>query len=264
VLHRPPYQDPADPIKDNPRLIKRAARKAIGLPASPDVGALAQLIRSLRQKAESELKIHILSAVIAVSHLVALYQDDVKEAFEYLGIDYVEPNPYFSPVYWENSAANAGYGLGMCEHYTDPEACTEEENRMPELSILAVHYSRNALMTSLLATKTANGIWEPDYRHQEDFTLGYDALNVGGKEDKYWDIVRSRIQACMVPENFNFEHPSQVILTGDMALDETFARVLNEAVMNVVGKDVPIFSKDPEFVVAKGAAEQMRRSPFRV
>jgi hypothetical protein len=104
-------------------------RKAIGLPATADVGTLAQLIQALRQKAESQLNIHISSAIIAVSHLAALYQDDVKEAFEYVGIEYVEPKAYFNPVFWENAAANAGYGLGMCEHYTDPEACAEEEKK---------------------------------------------------------------------------------------------------------------------------------------
>lgn len=61
----------------------------------------------------------------------------------------------------------------------------------------------------------------------------------------------------------NFKRPVKIVFTGDMALDETFTRVLNETVVNVVGKSLPIFSKDPELVVAKGAAEQMRRRAFR-
>lgn len=222
-----------------------------------------QLIQDLRQKAEAQLNIHISSAIIAVSHLAALYQDDVKEAFEYVGIEYVEPKAYFNPVFWENAAANAGYGLGMCEHYTDPEACAEEEKKMPAETILAVHYSKKALMTSLIAMKMATALWNPEYR-QEDFTLCYDAISGGTKEEKYWDAVRDQIQGCMEGHNGqNFKRPVKIVLTGDMALDETFTRVLNKTVVNVVGKSLPIFSKDPELVVAKGAAEQMRRRAFR-
>lgn len=202
--------------------------------------------------------------MIAVSHLVALYQDDVKDAFEYVGIEYIEPKDNFKPVFLESAAANSGYGLGLCEHYTDAEACTAEENEMPELSILAIHYSRIALMTSHYDMKTANGIWEPDYRHQENFTLGYDAVGNSENEEEYWDDVRAEIVASMAGRHgYNFEPPDKIILTGDMVLDEKFTRLLNEAVIKVVGKAIPTFSDDPEFVVAKGAAEQMRRNPFK-
>jgi hypothetical protein len=206
------------------------------------------------------LGIRISSAVMAVSHLVALYQDDVQEAFEYVGIEYVEPKSYFRPVFWETAAAYAGYGFGMCKHYTDPDACVAEENDMPVENILAVHYSRTALMTSFAVMKTATALWEPDYRHMEDFTLGYDAIG-GESEDKYWDSVRDYLQALMI-QHKHYERPSKIILTGDMAVDETFTRVLKEAMVEVMGKVPAIFSSDPELVVAKGAAEFRRRKDF--
>jgi hypothetical protein len=233
----------------------------MGLPATADVGTLGKVIRELRLKAESDSGIHISSAVMAVSHLVALYQDDVQEAFEYAGIEYVEPKGYFRPAFWENAAAYAGYGFGMCEHYTNPEVCTAEEKNMPLENILAVHYSRTALMTSLAVIQTATALWEPDYRHSEDFTLGYDAIDRSESEEKYWDTVRDRLQALMV-QHRNYEHPSKIILTGDMALDETFTRVLKEAMVEVMGKVPAIFSSDPELVAAKGAAEFRRRKDF--
>src|SRR5256885_1385785 len=104
-LQRPPYDDPGDSFVDGPRRAKREFRKSIGLPATGDVGILSKLIQDLRLKVESDLGIHISSAVMAVSHLVALYQDDVQEAFEYVGIEYVEPKNYFRPVFWETAAA---------------------------------------------------------------------------------------------------------------------------------------------------------------
>ncbi|KAH0536745.1 hypothetical protein FGG08_006417 [Glutinoglossum americanum] len=257
----PPYEDPGDSFADGPRRAKRQLRKSIGLPATGDVGALSTLIRDLRLKAESDLGIHISSAVIAVSHLVALYQDDVQDAFEYVGIEYVEPKNYFRPLFWETAAVYAGYGFGLCEHYDDPKACAAEEGKMQQESILAVHYSRKALTTSLAVMKTAVALWEPDYRHMEDFTLGYNAIGGGESEEKYWDAVRDYLQALMVRYQ-HYERPSKIILTGDMALDETFTRILKEAMVNVMGKVPPIFSNDPEFVATKGAAEFRRRKDF--
>ncbi len=123
------------------------------------------------------------------------------------------------------------------------------------------HYSRQALTTSLVVIKTAVALWEPDYRHTEDFTLGYDAISGGESEEKYWDAVRYDLQALMV-QNQHYERPSKIILTGDMALNERFTRVLREAMVNVIGKVPPIFSSSPEFVAAKGAAEFRRRKAF--
>ncbi|KAI9767436.1 MAG: hypothetical protein M1840_005665 [Geoglossum simile] len=257
----PPYEDPGDPFADGPRRAKRSFRKSIGLPATADVGVLSEVVRALRQKAESDLGIHISSAVMAVSHLVALYQDDVQETFEYIGIEYIEPKNYFRPVFWENAAAYAGYGFGMCEHYTNPEVCAAEEKDMPLENILAVHYSRTALMTSLAVIKTATALWEPDYRHLEDFTLGYDAIDSSESEENYWDAVRNYLQELMIQYR-HYERPSKIILTGDMALDETFTRVLKEAMVGVMGKVPLIFSSDPELVAAKGAAEFRRRNDF--
>jgi hypothetical protein len=198
---------------------------------------------------------------MAVSHLVALYKDDVQEAFEYVGIEYIEPKGYYRPVFWENAAAYAGYGFGMCEHYTDPEVCAAEEKDMPLETIFAVHYSRTALMTSLAVLQMAATLWEPDYRHSEDFTLGYDAIGNSESEEKYWDRVRDYLQALMVRHKHS-GHPSKIILTGDMAHDETFTLVLEEAMVKAIGRVPPIFSSDPESVAAKGAAEFRRRTDF--
>jgi hypothetical protein len=207
------------------------------------------------------LGIHVSSAVMAVSHLVALYQDDVQETFEYAGIEYVEPKNYFRPVFWETAAAYAGYGFGLCEHYTDPELCEAEEKSMPSESVFAVHYSRTALTTSLAVMKTAVALWEPDYRHTENFSRGFDTIGDGESEEKYWDAVRDELQAIMVRYQ-HYERPSKILLTGDMALNETFIRVLKEAMMNIMGKVPPIISSDPELIAAKGAAEIGRRNDF--
>ena len=93
---------------------------------------LSKLIKSLCQKAEAELRINIASAVITVSHLIALYQDDIQDAFEYVGLEYVEPKKNYRPLVWETASTYAGYGFGLCEHYSDAEKCAAEEDAMED------------------------------------------------------------------------------------------------------------------------------------
>ena len=98
-ISRPPYRDAADAIKDIPRQRLRRERKAQGLPASEDVGTLSVMLRALRDAAESYLGHEISSALAATPNLVALYQEDVDDAFEYLGLENLDdPNPFLSHV----------------------------------------------------------------------------------------------------------------------------------------------------------------------
>lgn len=226
---------------------------------------LAALLKQLQTKAELELKITIKLATVAISHLVALYQDDLTNSFEYNGLEYTVPDRYYNPVFWEIFAANASYGFGLCKHPEDPEACEDELKKMPTDTILAIHYSYDALLTSLLIVEAGFYIWEPDYRHQEDFTLGFKNIeNIG--ENDYWDSVKSHIVRCIRgPPGMNFKTPVRVVLHGNMVGEKKFVKVLKEALVNVMGEDganLPIIATDPELVAAKGAAELMRRSYF--
>ncbi|KAL9619405.1 MAG: hypothetical protein Q9160_006000 [Pyrenula sp. 1 TL-2023] len=221
----PPYSEPSDAVSDVPRVAKRNARKKIGLPASSDVGVLSRLIKSLRQKAEAEVRIKITSAVITVPHLVALYQDDIKDAFEHVRLEYVEPKKNYRPLVWETASTYAGYGFGLCKNYSDAEKCAAEEDAMKDQTVFSVHYSRNALSTSLAVIRIAIDLWEPDYRHAENFTLGHDKILKGGKyygkEEEYWTALREHLLLLLV-RNSSYQRPARVVLTGDMANEKTF------------------------------------------
>jgi hypothetical protein len=97
--------------------------KTLGLPASYEVGVLAQVIQHLRSQLEFDFGISISEAVFTSSHLLALYQDDLEDAAENVDIKYVVPRWQFKPILWETAAAYAGHGLGMCNHW-------REENRV--------------------------------------------------------------------------------------------------------------------------------------
>jgi hypothetical protein len=99
------------------------ALKTLGLPASYEVGVLAQVIQHLQSQLEFDFGISISEAVFTSAHLLALYQDDLEDAAENVGIKYVVPRWQFKPILWETAAAYAGHGLGICKHW-------REENRV--------------------------------------------------------------------------------------------------------------------------------------
>ena len=77
-----------------------------------------------------------------------------------------------SAILWETAVAYAGYCFGLCVNFTDCGACIAEVHTMPKTTVLAVHYAWNVLTTSLANLQAATNLWEPDYRHVENYTLG--------------------------------------------------------------------------------------------
>src|SRR5262249_38233579 len=126
----PPYNSLEDGFRDLPRQWARKARKAAGLPASSDVGNLAQLILDLRSSVETHLGGRkIAGAAVTIPPFCALYEEDLMDAFEYAGLIYIPHWPYWlGGIYPEKYAVYAGNGFGLCSNYTDPIACDHERN----------------------------------------------------------------------------------------------------------------------------------------
>ena len=118
---RPPYDNDGEYWADVPRKTARLALKTVGLPASYEVGVLAAVVHHLRSQLESDFGINISEAVFTSSHLIALYQDDLEDVAENLGIRYVVPRLQFKPILWETAASYAGHGFGMCKHWQDQD-----------------------------------------------------------------------------------------------------------------------------------------------
>jgi len=76
------------------RDFKRQIRKLFGVPATNDVGELAKLLKPLRRQAESILGPKISAAVITTPHMAALYEEDLRDLFDYLGLTYLAGHPY--------------------------------------------------------------------------------------------------------------------------------------------------------------------------
>ena len=130
---------------------------------------------------------------------------------------------------------------------------------MPVITLLSVHYSQTALTVALSSIARSGGLWEPPYRHHENFGLGRDALGGYGSEEEYWEHVRREVLVIM--DQFSgFPNPNLVIVTGD-AVNEELLEHLHGALMGHMGSVPEVLSNGSVVAAAKGAAEFMRRGP---
>ncbi|KAK3065286.1 hypothetical protein LTS18_003160 [Coniosporium uncinatum] len=261
----PPYSSMQDQLSDLPRQQLRRARKSAGLSASDDVGALAEMITALRAEAEKYLNASITSAVATTPHLVALYDEDIADAFEHAALS--SPEVWlFKHLVYSTSAAYAGNGLGLCENYaTDPKGCYEEWNSRPSEVVMTVLYTQTALSVTLSSVKSAYYLWEPTYRYIIDFDLGSAATPDAETDregwEEYWRKVQGKLVSIM--EQFpRYAKPARVLLMGESAADDTFRRFLDSALKGVMEKSPRWEVGDEMFVGAKGAAEFAKRAPF--
>jgi hypothetical protein len=247
---------------DQPRVLARTLAKKAGLPATPEVGILATVIKKLRSQIESDLKITVSDGTLTTTHLVALYRDDIFDICDYAGFWNIVPKNLWNPVLWETSTAYNGYGFGLCEHRQDDTQCDIENGKFPDMKVLAVHYSRAALTSSLVDVSTALYSYEGDIQHVENFKIGSDAKARHKNEEDYWRDVKDALLQRL-HENPWLGKPEMILLTGDM-IDSDFIDALQEAMKDYMGVVPPIYFDDPVVVAAKGAAELRMRgeSPF--
>jgi hypothetical protein len=262
----PPYDSLEDYFRDQPRQVTRYTRKAAGLPASSDVGELAQLILSLRSAVEAHLGGRKISGAVAtIPHLPAMYQEDLEDAFEYAGLIYIPHYPYwYGGIFPESGAVYVGNGFGLCSNYTDPASCEEEKHNPTHQplheNVLSVSYT-GSILTSTWATE---GMWfaypASDNFKVVDLGLGWDKRNENPKDSYYWEAVRDAIiKPALEANNYLHKETDKVLLHGDCSTDERFQKVLKEAVEGALENKPRVFALDPVYSAARGAAEMAKR-----
>ncbi|KAL8731550.1 MAG: hypothetical protein Q9181_004271 [Wetmoreana brouardii] len=232
----------------------RRLRKALGLSASPEVGHISDMLRSLRNEVEDFLDMPICTAVVTTPQLVALYREDVTDAFEYIGLQYVETD-YWEPCLQQTRAAYANYGFGLCSNNTNPPACRDENRATPEETVMAVLYTEQALTVSLSELKTAYKLWEPSYRYYQNFSQGLDAAE---DESGYWDTLRQTLPQLMLQHPY-YDRPTKILCMGDAVHDKRFQQALELSFQDINETLPDIFMQDARYAAAKGAAEFSRR-----
>ncbi|KAI1872859.1 uncharacterized protein JN550_003733 [Neoarthrinium moseri] len=255
-LHQP-YSNVGEAIRDSARRTVRNTRKKLGLPSSRDVGILSNMINDLRDQASISVGEPISAAAISIPHLVALYGEDLHDAFEYLSLVYLEFFPFsnFRPIH-ASIAAYAGNGLGLCEDYRAIAACEEEELHIPPQFALSVSYTHTSLTTS--QAHISNAYYLEETPTLRNLRLGYESRH----EESYWEAVRDALQYPVVnsPVRRNI---SMVLLFGDTTERPRFREVLEQVIDAVLGGDLDIIGQQPEFSAAIGTAELAKREIFR-
>lgn len=254
----PPYRDWDDYLRDIPRQEMRKSRKAAGLPASEDCAVIGNMLRSLRGLAEESLNRTVSYATVVAPNLLALYEEDLTDAFEWIELEYLKDRAFreFTP---ETSAAYVGYGgFGLCENYFDIDSCRREERAMPRDRVLSVLFTNSALFVGNDVTGPWWWLWEPQYRVHMNFSLGY------GHRFEYVGVEYARLVGetlrHSVIEYPDYHRPNKVLLQGECAHLDKFREILHIALADLID-DVPskIYGNNTLFVVAEGAAEMAKR-----
>ncbi|KAH8803501.1 hypothetical protein F5884DRAFT_805720 [Xylogone sp. PMI_703] len=258
-LHSP-YAKLDYALYDKPCELMRSLRKAVGLPASADVGGLSTMIKELRCEAEAFLGASILSVptLVVTPSLTALYEEDIVDAFEYTGLQLTSIYISHSLVH-ETSGAYAGYGLGLCPDYRNPSACKAEIREMESEEVLSILYTRQALRVIYTNVKSAYYFGALAVRFYHDWSLGLDARD----EEGYWERVSDLIKEGKLKWP-GARIPRRVLLLGDSAGDETFRNVLEKSLLEVFQGVPEILGDSSEFAAARGAAELARRSIYAI
>ncbi|KAF2499383.1 hypothetical protein BU16DRAFT_614820 [Lophium mytilinum] len=261
-LHTPYCDQIMGPLLDWRRMALRRFRKKLGLPASPEVGYIGRMIRQLRYATEQKLGHEIKHVVTTRPELRALYHEDMEDALEYVGLEYVEVCQG-CPVQFELWSAYAGIGLGLCQNFTDVDECHKEMHPMPWLTVLSLFYSRKGLQVhagrlsnSYDWSKCADLRWDT---YTVDFDVGSDSIPATEPTaEVYWNKIRTQIRFVIqrqLPDPID-----KVILQGESALNERFVREVYDLLRRDGSDDAVFYSDYPIFVAANGAAEHAYRS----
>ena len=220
------------------------------------------MIIALRSAVEKHLQTSISSAGITTLHMAALYPEDMLDACEYAKLEYLSfPFHIRDNMLYETSTAYAGYGYGLCDNYREREGCKKEQDDMDFDAVMAVLFTRSVLTVTLSGMHSAYYLWEPDYRHYSNFSLGYDSKTRQQNEQGYWNAVTNQLEEIMVKFPY-YERPRKVLLMGDCVDDKNFRAALEKVLSRQMDTLPEILSHDAEFTAAKGTAELTKRLPW--
>ncbi|KAI0126776.1 hypothetical protein BJ170DRAFT_684357 [Xylariales sp. AK1849] len=259
----PPYTTPEQRWKDWPRQKERNARKAAGLPASEDVGAISTLVRALKEETEKAVGFSITSAAASVPVFPAIYDEDLYDSFEYIGLEYLQmiQYSYRGPLLtYDPAAALTGHGFALCSNIEHPQECWERDDGFWHEYYYIVDYTKSSLLAYHTGT-FSEGAYDIKVAQEYDLFLGSDARFDNLNEDHYWDQVRQVLLTPLLTRSYQM--PTKVILVGESSDDPSFREHFDDVLEEFFKDGVPpIFDQDPVYVQAKGAAEFVRRSAY--
>ncbi|KAI9764587.1 MAG: hypothetical protein M1840_008316 [Geoglossum simile] len=257
---------------------QRVLNKSLGWPATPETAILADLVSTLKLETEAALGNgqKVAAAVLSSPDRIKLTNEEITDVFDYLGIRNLMAEPDTLDDLYATSSAYAGFGMGLCEQYTDPYACEREESRFPTQRLLHLDFAPDSLSGAIKSLKSVrDGAVEEAFISPELGLGKLDRLNnkldlEPEEEGAYWAAVTNRIRALV--QSFN-PQITELILTGSSASDPRFKAAVKDALRDLVAEGtVKILNEDGKgskegkdknldfvFATAKGAAEFAKR-----
>ncbi|KAH8585747.1 hypothetical protein B0O99DRAFT_706830 [Bisporella sp. PMI_857] len=245
---------------------KRRFNKLRGVPATTDVGIIANLTSQLRVTINNKLGSNSIERVfVVVPRLPGLFWEDVSDALEYSGLSGIISNKHMGGLVSEISASFAGMGYGLCEHYDDPDTCEDEEAEMPYSHILELSLSRVSFDAAYTYMQSA---WRSDIENQRfRFDLGLDNLPHDQYDrEVYWENIRKTIVEIGKASHRPLTH---VLMLGDVVDNHEYIRTVQDALMELIPHEltresIMPFAKNHQslnslYVAARGAAEFAKR-----
>ncbi|KAK2813713.1 hypothetical protein FQN50_000111 [Emmonsiellopsis sp. PD_5] len=237
--------------KDWPRELWRSLRRRIGLPASSDVRILSDMLRSLLKLAPEQQN-SLVSAVISYPSIVGLYDEDISDAAEFLGVRAMKGNHLYQPR--EIVAAYAGHSMGLCENYKNKDKCIDEGLQLPSRHTLLVEYTEDALLLQGDVLREAIDFADADIDADASFILGSNNSQSEGHAQRVKDFVLQFLRNRYLSEG----PPGLILLImvgrpGSVG-DETVQNAILDAIWQL-GSKANIITSMPGYVAARGAAE---------
>jgi hypothetical protein len=229
----------------------------MGLPASSDVGVLAEVIKQLLDLLDFNYgPPNEVSTTITFTNVGALYEEDIEDAAEYLELELLhtrlkvhEPRELF--------AAYAGHGMGICspDNASDLDQCKAELSNLPSRWLFLVEYTLEALFIQIRLLNDVN-----DYLDSWDIEVAQVSYDLGSRSGngRVEDLVNF-IRPYVVKE-FRFLTDVEevvVIITGDANKEHVvmLEEVIRMVIASEIGALVHVLNSSSEYITARGAAE---------
>lgn len=245
-----------DKLKDAWERAKRQRNKRRGLPATEDVGTIANILISLRRMTENQLGYNVNTAVTAVPHLPGLTEEDLEDAMEYAAMKMLRSYNYFGNVF-EASAAYASLSNALCKHPEDIRSCNDENDGKFITGVLSISLSEMLLSLKMSVCAPTAQCW--DIASEDHFDLGLRFKNSYYPEWRYWAAMRREMRRFL--EYHSMTDRLQVF--GEAASDEDFLEALNGALRDLEPRtelDVGGSERlETLSLVARGAADLAKR-----
>lgn len=239
-----------------PRQWLRSARKAIGLPASAEVGIIAKTIKPALRLVEDTSKASI-SALISFPGLRGLYQEDILDTEIYLGLREKINRYQYHPH--ELVAAYAGHGLGLDNSRNGSNNYDNTEDDFPVRATLLVEYTEVALLLHHAYMTKAIEIPKFSLILKMSYDMGGDRKP--NEEDIREFVLRFLYDEYITRGLGKVPHSVTVIITGSGGIDDDDEK-LQQAVITAVralGSQIELFVGNTDYVAARGAAELVWR-----